>query len=264
MKRQKIFSIDAISSIKNAFEADGGDLLYLKPDPFAYGFPELESPDIDFAEGLADRVNPKSNAETAIALFEAFPHLDPLQAASSGLWTHLTHIELWTYMQERFSLNGKDRSELRETIQKRWFMGEPSQASLIHHPLAGLWWGAYLTRDPERGPDGQYDLTRILYRNLDVPTRTLGTYELGRLPAAVKGTLGYVFDHPDEFENQFEKKMREIMKMLNSIGGVLQLGVLDEEFFRHQIEVNKDLWIHAKKTQKPKQNDSDLTQDLES
>jgi len=260
MSKQKIFSQKAVQDIYAAFKADSS--IYLSNIPFAVGYEELESPDIEVAENLAKRVNPASDCETAIALFEAFPNLDPLEASSAGFWTHLTHIELWDYMHNRFPLAGLSPESLCNKIKTKWFMGKGgekrgtdkeagdlSQSILIHHPLAGLWWGVKLTVAPERGVAGQYDLTRILYRNLDVPTRTLGTYELGRLPAAIKGVLGYVYDHPAEFANEYEAKMRRIMRLLNSIGGVLQLGCLDEAFFREQIASNKSLWIVAKKRQ---------------
>lgn len=248
MKKQKIFSQKAVKALFDAFQSD--DSVYLSDTPFAFGYEELESPDMEVAENLAERANPDSDCETAIALYEAFPNLDPLEASSSGFWTHLTHIELWKYMQSRFPLSELGSEARHEKIKQKWFLGDPSQSSLIHHPLAGLWWGAKLTVAPERGKAGQYDLTRVLYRNLDVPTRTLGTYELGRLPAAIKGILGYVYDHPEDFKNQYEAKMRAIMRLLNSVGGVIQLGCHDEDFFKEQIENNKYLWINERKTVK--------------
>ena len=253
MEKQKIFSQKAVKELFEVFRAD--DSVYLSTVPFAVGYEELESPDINKVENLPERADPNSDCETAIALFEAFPNLNALEASSSGFWTHLTHVELWNYMRKRFPLDNLSPDVRRDRIKKKWFLGEPSQSALIHHPLAGLWWGVKLTVAPERGIAGQYDLTRILYRNLDVPTRTLGTYELGRLPAAIKGILGYVYDHPEEFKNEYEAKMRAIMRLLNSIGGVLQLGCLDEAFFQEQIAANRDLWINEKKTAKAEKDE---------
>lgn len=255
MGKQKIFSQNALKELSAAFRAD--DSLYLSDLPFALGYEELESPDINVAESLTQRVDPSSDFETAIALFEAFPNLNALEASSAGFWTHLTHIELWDYMHKRFPLENLSLDARRDRIKKKWFLGEPSQSSLIHHPLAGLWWGAKLTVAPERGAAGQYDFTRILYRNLDVPTRTLGTYELGRLPAAIKGILGYVYEHPEDFKHEYEAKMRGIMRLLNSIGGVLQLGCLDEAFFKEQIADNQYYWINERKNLKSPKNEEE-------
>ena len=253
MQHQKIFSQKALEDLRGRFLGVDGDAAYLREASFAaVGLEELESPDIALCENLAERVDPTSDVDTAITLFEAFPSLNPLQASSAGFWTHLTHVELWNYMRCRFPLQTGDDRKSRDSriakIEEKWFLPQtPSQSALIHHPLAGLWWGVRLSVAPERGEANKYDLTRILYRNLDLPTRTLGTYELGRLPAAVKGTLGYVFDHPDLFEEEYEAKMRAIMRLLNSIGGVLQLGCLDETFFRVKIDENRSSWIGAKK-----------------
>lgn len=264
MEKQKIFSKKALKALDERRIAGTGEE-YMRAEPFAVvGFEELESPDIDNPNGLSARVvpdksDPDRDFKTAVAIFEAFPRLNRLQASDPGLWTHLTHVELWDYMRKRFRLHESDVEKRMKRIKNKWFLQEPSQSSLIHHPLAGLWWGVWLSVAPERGEEHKYDLTRILYRNLDLPTRTLGTYELGRLPAAVKGTLGYVFDHPDLFKDEYEAKMRAIMRLLNSIGGVLQLGCLDESFFREQIEANQNCWIYAKKTKK----DHDLDEDSE-
>ena len=252
MAKQMFFSRKALEALdKRRVSGTGED--YLGESPFAaVGFEELESPDIDRPVGLARRVvsdksDPARDFKTAVAIFEAFPRLNRLQASDAGLWTHLTHIELWEYMRKRFPLSELDTERRMATIKEKWFLRDISQSSLIHHPLAGLWWGVWLSIAPEKGEDHKYDLTKILYRNLDLPTRTLGTYELGRLPAAVKGTLGYVYDNPDLFEDEYEAKMRAIMRLLNSIGGVIQLACLEESFFREQIDINKGCWIGAKK-----------------
>lgn len=247
MSKQLIFSKKAVLELKLALEKPHGSDRYLLDRPFAAsGFETLESPTIETPIKLAERVDPNSDIDTAIALHEAFPELNSLEASSVGFWTHLTHVELWEYMRARFPLANLDEEKRVEAIRKRWMLGDPSQSTLLHHPLAGLWWGVHLSVDEGRGA-GKYDLTRILYRDLDLPTRTLGTYQLGRLPSAIKGILGYVYDHPDDFKTEYEAKMRYIMKHFNSMGGVLQLGCLDENFYKAELDKTKTEWISAKK-----------------
>ena len=134
--------------------------------------------------------------------------------------------------------------ERRRKIKDKWFLGELSQGNLMHHPLAGLWWGVKLTVCEERG-EGKYNLTGVLLRDLDFLTRTLGTYQLGRFPKAMKGILGYMFDHPDDFKSSFEAKTRYIMRHFNSLGGVLHLGCLEPQFYAEELERTKDYWISA-------------------
>lgn len=242
MSKQFIFSKVAVDEIEAAFNAPGGDAPYLSAMPFASTFKTLESP-IDAPQQLSSRVNPDSDVETAIALFEAYPGLNPLEASSRGFWTYLTHVDLWDYMRKRFSLSADmDVAARRNKIKDKWFLGEPSQGNLMRHPLAGLWWGVKLSVDESRG-SGRYDFTRILFRDLDFLTRTLGTYQLGRLPAAVRGILGYMFNHQEDFKGQFEDKTRYIMKHFNSLGGALHLGCLDENFYAEELDRTRDEWI---------------------
>lgn len=247
MSNQLIFSKEAVSSLKALLDAPNGDERYLQPESFVgNGFKTLESPSISAKKDLANQVNPDSTLATAIALFEAYPNLNALEASSVGFWTYLTHVDLWSYMRARFPLDGFSSKERRAKIKSKWFLEDPSQSQLINHPLAGLWWGVKLSVVPERG-EGRYDFTRILFRNTDLLVRTLGTYYIGRLPAAIRGILGYVFDHEDDFKSEYQAKMRRIMRHFNSLGGVVQLGCLDEAFYRDEIDRVREEWMQARK-----------------
>ena len=249
MARQLIFSQVAVDELELALKAPGGDAPYQQPAVFASDKHTLESPTIDAPVQLSVRVNPDSDMETAIALFEAYPRLNPLEASSRGFWTYLTHVDLWDYMKKRYEriIATPDEQARKDKIRGKWFLGDPSQGSLMRHPLAGLWWGVRLSVAPERG-DGKYDLSRILLRDLDFLTRTFGTYQLGRLPNAIKGILGYIYENDADFKSAFEPKMRHIMKHFNSIGGVLQLGCLPAEFYADELDRTKSEWIEARRT----------------
>lgn len=257
MAKQLIFSQVAVDELELALKAPGGGSPYIESPVFASTRPTLESPTIEAPVQLSSRVNPESDMETAIALFEAYPALNPLEASSRGFWTYLTHVDLWNYMRKRFEriIATPDEVTRKDKIRGKWFLGDPSQGSLMRHPLAGLWWGVKLSIAPERG-DGKYDLSRILLRDLDFLTRTFGTYQLGRLPNAIKGILGYIYDHESDFKSAFEPKMRYIMKHFNSVGGVLQLGCLPATFYAEELERTKSEWIEAKRV-KPEEVDND-------
>ena len=261
MSKQLIFSQVAVDELEMAFKAEGGDAPYFQPEVFAAGKHTLESPTIEAPVQLTSRINPESDMETAIALFEAYPNLNRLEASSRGFWTYLTHVVLWDYMRKRFKriLETEDAVVRKEKIKGKWFLGDPSQGSLMRHPLAGLWWGVRLSVDKDRG-DGKYDLSRILLRDLDFLTRTFGTYQLGRLPNAIKGILGYIYDHGEDFKSSFEPKMRYIMKHFNSIGGVLQLGFLPASFYAEELERTKADWMEAKRS-KPEEASESGTKD---
>ena len=258
MAKQLIFSQIAVEELSLAFKAVGGDKPYLMQVPFATDKKTLESPTIEAPELLAARVNPDSDIETAIALYEAYPNLNALEASSRGFWTYLTHVDLWNYMHKRFGvLADMDESARRQRIKEKWFLGEPSQGNLMRHPLAGLWWGVRLSIDESRG-EGRYDLSRILLRDLDFLTRTFGTYQLIRLPNAVKGILGYILEHEADFKSAFEPKIRHVMKHFNSVGGVLQLGCLPVSFYADELERTRAEWIEAKRSKPESGHDANM------
>ncbi len=258
MAKQLIFPQVTVDELEMSLAAPGGDAPYLQSCAFAMERKTLESSTIDAPVQLAERVNPGSDTDTAIAIFEAYPNLNPLEASSRGFWTHLTHVELWDYMRERFKsvLETSDEVSRKKKIRGKWFLSDISQGGLMRHPLAGLWWGVKLSVVPERG-EGRYDLSRILLRDLDFLTRTFGTYQLGRLPNAAKGILEYIFEHQEDFKSSFEPKIRHIMKHFNSIGGVLQLGCLPASFYGEELDRTKTEWIEAKRSRPDDGNDEE-------
>ncbi len=246
MNFQKIFPQDVVSKLTSDAKTGTSVEKYLQSTPFAQDLPALEAPSIPAPIGLSAKVNPDNHFETAIALWEAFQTLNPLEVADRGLWTYLTHVDLWDYMRKRFKLDGCSAEDLNKKICQHWFLNSQSQAALMEHPLAGFWLAVKLSIEPERG-DQKYELTKILFRNLDLPTRTLGTYWLGRLPAAVKGILRYIQTHPDDFQNFYEAKVRAITKYFNSMGGALMLGYFGEDFYTKELDENRDKWINARR-----------------
>ena len=85
--------------------------------------------------------------------------------------------------------------------------------------MAGLWWAVYLSVDENRETN-KYELTEILFRQLDFPTRTLGLYKLGRHKEAVIGILEFIQENEHLFKNKFQEKTRLVTKHLNLIRGL--------------------------------------------
>jgi len=103
-----------------------------------------------------------------------------------------------------------------------------------NHALSGLWWAVYLSVDESRSE--KYELTEILFRQLDFPTRTLGTYKLGRHKEAVIGILEFILENEDIFKGKFEGKTRFITKHLNLIGGVKPISYYDRSYFKSELQ----------------------------
>lgn len=199
-----------------------------------YVFPNIEQP-----EGLIDKLDINDHCKTAIEIYEAFENLEPIQASDERLWVYLAHVDLYPYMIKRWNGVQNGTAEKPKTyILEHWFLSSSTQSSLLRHAIAGLWWSVFLSVDENR--ENKYELTKILFRQLDFPTRTLGTYKLGRHKEAVLGILEFIDENPELFEKQFESKTRLITKHLNFIGGVKPISYYNRDYFKTELEKISD------------------------
>lgn len=184
-----------------------------------------------------------SSLESAILLYEALPDLNPLLASYAPFWLYIAHVELTTYMRKRWSnvlVNRDGNPNSKEAqikyIQDYWF---PSMGSSSKTWLPNLWWAVYMTVDPNR--DDKYALTRILFKQEDLRTRTLGTYTLFRHKPATVATLSFIEANMDTiFAHAFQNRCRHMTKYLNYLGGCRLLSYMDEDFFTEMLEKKKD------------------------
>lgn len=232
MAKQLIFKEKYVKKLKDGINVD-----FYKSNKFVYDTEQvLMIPNIEFTENFSDKLNVNDDFESAIQIYEALKNLEPVQASDERLWTYLSHVDLYSYMIKRRNavLSGTATNE-EEYILEHWFLKSSAQSNLLRHPLAGLWWAVYLSVDESRG-ENKYDLTKILFRQLDFPTRTLGTYKLGRHKEAVIGILEFIEGNSKVFETKFEQKTRFVTKHLNLLGGVKPISYYDRSFFKTELE----------------------------
>jgi len=237
MARQLIFKEKYVTKLKENINVE-----FFRSMEFVYDKKQvLIMPNVETTPNLANKLKPDNDFETAIKLFEAFKNLEPIQASDERLWSYLALVDLFPYMQKRWSAvyKGEDKGN-KEYILEHWFLSSSAQSSLLRHALAGLWWAVYLSVDDTRDEENKYDLTKILFRQLDFPTRTLGTYKLGRHKEAVIGILEFIEENENLFKTGFENKTRFITKHLNVIGGVKPLAYYDRGFFKRELEKVKE------------------------
>ena len=180
-------------------------------------------------QGLPDLMKPKDDFESAKAVFKSLQKLTPIQASDPRLWTYLTHVDLYEYMTQRWRDVITGETSKIDYIIEHWFVKTPSQQCLMRNAISGMWWAAYLSYDETR--NDPFELTRVFYKDLDLPTRTIGTYRIGRHKEAVKGVLQFIKDFPDVMYSHFETKTRYIFKHFNVIGGSKPLSLFDMDFF---------------------------------
>ena len=234
MEKQKIFKESYINKLKRNLKENKSTHLY-KENEFEYDKEqELVLPLVIKPEGLSEKMSAENDLESAIALFEAFSDFTPIQASDERFWTYLSHVDLFSYMIKRWDkhIKGKIENEVKYILD-HWFLQSTSQQNLMRHSLAGLWWAVYLSVDNEK--ENKYELTEVLFRQLDFVTRTLGTYNLGRHKEAVIGILQFIKDNEEIFASKFEKKSRYITKYLNLVGGAKPLVYFDRNFFINEL-----------------------------
>jgi hypothetical protein len=234
MEKQLIFREKYVSQLKEDIET-GTSLENYRSNVFVYDKKQvLMMPNIAKANNLIEKLNIDDDFDTAVQIFEAFKNLEPIQASDERLWTYLSHSDLYPYMIKRWNAVhiGTAQNSI-DYILEHWILSSTSQAGLLRHALSGLWWAVYLSFDESR--HDKYELTEILFRQLDFPTRTLGTYKLGRHKEAVIGILEFIKENEGLFKNKFEGKTRFITKHLNLIGGVKPLTYYDRYFFKSEL-----------------------------
>lgn len=183
-------------------------------------------------QGLPERIKPRDDFESAKEVFLSLKKLSPIQASDPRLWTYLSHVYLYEYMTQRWHDVITGETSKSDYIIEHWFVKTPSQQCLMRNAISGLWWAAYLSFDETR--TDPFELTKVFYKDLDLPTRTIGTYRIGRHKEAVKGILQFIKDFPDVMYSHYETKTRYILKHFNVIGGSKTLSLFDMDFFYNE------------------------------
>jgi hypothetical protein len=168
--------------------------------------------------------------ESGRYLYSAMDGLTPRDASNIGFWTKLSHHEFYKFIHARWSIDLLigDFEKLRSHILYHWHLDTEAQASLIDHPLAGLWWSFYMTEDEKDNSD--YELTRIYFINSAFRTKYIGQSKIGRHKEALIGTLKFIRDYKLHLNN-LEENARSITPFLNLLGGTKPLSLFDRDWF---------------------------------
>jgi hypothetical protein len=159
--------------------------------------------------------------ENTKIIYEAFRALTPTQASDPRLWTYLTHVTFWEYMQKRWPVLEQSQAKKQNYIKERYLLPTTNLRTLTHNGISRLWWFGYLTYDESR--ENPWELTEILLKGTDLPTslleRAIGTNKNIR-----NGVLEFFCENPSLINS---KSVQEILKKLNLVGGVRNLPFLD-------------------------------------
>lgn len=188
-------------------------------------------------EGLVNRMDEKDDLKSAIELYEAYQELTPLAASKNDLWTYLTHVDLFAYMQKRFPEVTKGRADAKY-IRERWFR---SSNGPIRSSLAGLWWSVYCSVDNAK--EDKYELTRMLFKNDNIRTHYFGSSTVFRHREAVIGILEFLVENPDISSVHFHSRCIYIAQLFNRLGAIKQLAYMNRDFFKEELMKRKSVLL---------------------
>ncbi len=229
MNKQKIFKASYIRKLQGRVENHENLDFYNKPEFIIDENQVRILPEIKQPVNLYAKMNPNDDFQSAVALFEVYKDLKPIEASDHRLWTYLSHVDLFPYMQERW--NGEKSSKY---ILDHWFLQSSSQSNLLSDNLSGLWWAVHISKDETR--DNKYELTKVLFKQRDFAFRTLGTYKLARHKEAVLGILEFMKENEEVLSYKRQKKSRLITGYLNMYGGTKPLSYYSKNHFKVVLE----------------------------
>lgn len=162
--------------------------------------------------------------ENAVRMHKALPTLTPVQAQDPRLWTRLTHVELWKYMQVRWPGNKYSEPERNiKWIRNHYFVAQRQSRALVRNGAARLWWAAKMTFDPDR--DNPYELTSVLLSKLDI-YKNLLERNFGRAVGVARTFLEFLLLNKEECLSSGDKARRLVRDLSNAVnlhGGVCVL-----------------------------------------
>lgn len=244
MAKQKVFKTLYVEKLLKDLSAADSVLRYQK-SVFEYDEDEvLFMPNIEsvLEQGLPGKMNPRNDYESAKALFLALKDLTPIQAADPRLWTYLSHVDLFEYMTARWKKQLSEATDPGKFLIEHWFVKTASQQALMRNAIASLWWATYLSYDDKNEYSDPFELTKVFFKDLDLPTRTIGTYRIGRHKEAVMGILKFIRDNDGTMKSHYEEKTRFLFKHFNIMGGTKPLSIFDRGFFyRECVELIPEL-----------------------
>ena len=195
----------------------------------------LYIPSIVHPVGLLEKMNPaiESDFESAVALYEAYPNLSPLQASDKAFWVYLAHTELFPYVQNRYPEVLANDFHNSKYVLDHWFFDKD-----VHtQALAGLWWAVYFSIDEEDNGDNKYHLTKFIFnRDSNIRKSYFANYQLFRHKEATIGILRFLIENEDLCTTFFRRKFHYITKYFNKLGGSRQLVSLDRDFFYNELK----------------------------
>lgn len=96
------------------------------------------------SDEIKSKLNPKSDSESAILIYESLKDLNLINASDKRLWTTLCHQQFMKYVQDRWPLKNTPKS----IILSRWLFNGTDRTAFTRNAISRLWWAGHLTAEP--------------------------------------------------------------------------------------------------------------------
>ncbi|WP_036876841.1 DUF6339 family protein [Xylanibacter oryzae] len=232
MALQKIFKKTCIEKVFDDVENGIGLDKFLQDDITFEEDNFLITPQVKAPENLLYRMIPTTEEDykSAIALYDAYKTLKPLQAINIQFWESIALTDLFPYMQKRWNL--KESKNLQKAILNHFTV---KSHGLIRQGLAGLWWLVHLSVDESR--DNKYELTEMLFKNYILRYVRFGIGKVIQHKEAAIGILQYLKDNEKNIPSM-ESVANGLTSYFNKLGAVKQLTFMDRDFFYDEMEIH--------------------------
>ncbi len=175
--------------------------------------------------------NPDEGADfqlkNSITVFRHFKNMTITEATDARIWTYLSHVAFWPYMLKFRPAFSQPQASRANYILRHYFVIPVNSKNLLLNDIALLWWGAYLTHDPEHKED-PFWLTAELFSMLDY-TRHLLPGSQGRNRNFALAVMQFVAQNKTIFTTFKEAKVRFIMRKCNFIAGYKLFPMLSRQ-----------------------------------
>ncbi len=160
--------------------------------------------------------------ENSKIIYANMINLSDIQATDERIWTFLTHVDCWEYMQSRWPVENGSR------ISERYLVSS-GKRGLLRNGISRLWWGARLTYLPF--DEDPFRLTKILFKNQNLFQHLMerGYTNNRTLLKMVLSSIEKIDMSDETFFSQREISQK-YPKYLNLLGGRIILDTLDQKY----------------------------------
>lgn len=229
MALQTILTKSYIEKVFEEVERGEGLERFLE-DSFPYEEDKLlVTPQVKQPSNLLSKMVPTTEGDfaSAVALYDAYKGLKPLQAINSQFWESLALTDLFPYMQKRWGL--KEAKDLKKSILNHFTV---KAHGILRQGLGGLWWLVYFSVDENR--DNKYELTEVLFKNYTLRYIRFGLGKVIQHKEAAIGILQYIKDNESNIPS-LENVANGLTSYFNKLGAVKQLTFMDRDFFYNEM-----------------------------